>query len=253
MGFVIIYTNSIIAPQINELQSAELHATAEGLADSVFGDRGIPANWPYADEAVKPSLMEYVYRAPVWIVEYNNSAWNNVVISVNITVDEHAFNKSVKVYDGNKSLETNLTHSRDSDGDGLVDWMNVSFRVNVSASEKKLVYVYYSEDNTTAASYTLLLPTVNTTFNITTLGEERINGLTSLKLTSIHGKNTTYLRPRYGINRDFRVEVENVTGSNYVAGDSLPTTTSVAVHERRMLYQNRTGFINAVRATIWVW
>lgn len=252
MSFVVIYTNSLIVPQISEAQSAELRSTAKILADIAFADRGIPPDWPYK-EPVRPSLMEYVYVTPVHVVEYNNTNWNNVVVSVNLTVDEHAYNRSIRVYEGNVSLDTNLMDSGDNDGDGLLEWMNVSFRFNIGGREKKLFHVYYSQDNTTQATYVLLTQTANTTFNVTVLGEGRINGLTPLKLGRINGLNATYLRPRYGVRRSFRIEVTNVTGPTYAAGDILPLASGIAVNERRVISQNATGHINIVKATVWVW
>jgi len=253
MTFVIIYTNSFISPQVSATESSRLRTTASILGDIIFDERGIPENWTATQEAIRPSLMEYIYSVPVTIFEFNGTSRTNAVISVNLTTDEHAYNGSVKVYEGNMSLNTNITYNGDTDSDGYLEWMNVSFMINVSSRQTKIVHVYYSSDNTTNAAYTLLTLTQNNTYNITTLGEERITGFTPTKLSSINNKSADYLKPRFGTRHEFRIEVENVSGSTYFAGGTLPTTTTVAANERRVPSQNKTGFINSVRATLWVW
>ncbi|QQG40291.1 MAG: hypothetical protein HYS81_02685 [Candidatus Aenigmatarchaeota archaeon] len=252
MTFAIIYTNTAIAPQVSSVQSFELRATAKALGDMIFEDRGVPTDWPY-QEPVRPSLMEYIYAVPLSVRETNGTGLSNGVISVNLTTGERAYNGSIKVYDGNTSLATNVVASGDTDSDGLLEWANISFRFSIGPREKKLLNVYYSADNTTAAAYTSLTQTANTTFNVTIFGEQSLKGLTPLKLGRINNKTSAYLRPLFGIKRDFRIEIANVTGTAYAAGDDLPKTTNVVVNERLIPSQNRTAHINLVKATLWIW
>ncbi|MBI4017342.1 MAG: hypothetical protein HY366_00140 [Candidatus Aenigmarchaeota archaeon] len=253
MALVIVYIDTIVTPQVSGIQSAELRSAAQSLGDIAFADRGIPTDWHYAAEPARPSLGEYIYVTSVALREYNRTGWAAAVISVNITVNEHAYNNSIKAYDGETPLDTNLTVSGDTNGNGLLEWANISFRVNVSRLSKKIVNVYYSQDNTTAVTYVAQSQTVNLTVNATPLVETAYIGFTPAKLSAIHGRNASYLRPRYGIERDFRIEIENKTGATYIAGDPLPTTAATAVNERRVIAQNRTGFINSVKATVRVW
>lgn len=253
MTFTVIYVNSIISPQITSTESAELRSAARSLEDTVFNERGIPADWPDAEESIRPSLGENIYRTPIHLKESNDTAWTGAEISANISFDEHAWNESIKVYERNATLPTDVTESGDADDDGWLDWANVTFRIDIDALERKTVHVYYSEDNTTDATYTALSQTENTTINITVLDEQRLRGVTPKKLVAVHGKNATYLGPRYGTKKRFRIEVENVTGSTYAAGNSLPDELSVTVRERRLVSQNGSAHINVVRGTIWVW
>ena len=246
----IYYSSHFIQQETNKAKSLELKFLARGLSETVFNDLGIPENWEKGDNVVKPSLGSYIYRVPVYLKEWNGTDNNDVLVAVYLKTNEHAYNSSIIVYDGNESLSTELKNTVDSDGDGYLEEVNVTFHVSVPAYGEKLIYIYYSKDNETFVNYQTLTEE-NNTLNVTVFSEERIMDLTTSKLNALKNVPLKEAREKFGVDYPFKLVVEKV-GGNWEYGYNF-TSGDTSLFKRKILMQNSTGHINSVSAITYVW
>jgi len=249
-SLALLYITSFLKPQISEMKSSELESLANGLSDTVFGDLGVPENWQWCSNVVKPSLGSYIYRVPLYLEEYNGTDNNNVLAFAYLKTNEHAYNTTLVVYDGNETLPVELKNEVDADNDGFLEGVNVTFQVSVPANGNKTLYIYYSEDNETSTTYSTITPK-NNTLNITIFSEERYIGLTVSKLNALQEIPLMDARDKFGIDYPFELKVKKTSG-DWVYGYNL-TGKEVSINKRVMLFQNSTGNIESVEVYTYVW
>ena len=246
----IYYSSHFIQPFISKSRSFELEYSSQGLFDTVFKDTGVPEEWQWSDGAVKPGLGEYIYRVPVYLKEWNSTDNDNVLLSVYLNTEENAYNSSVIVYDGNETLDTELKDVVDSDNDGFLEDVNVTFNVSVPADGEKLIYIYYSRDNETSVSYKSLSGAQNT-LNVTVFSPEKCIGITASKMNAIQGIPLKEAREKFGLDYPFKLVVEK-TGGNWEYGYNL-TGNEISICRRTVLMQNSTGHVKSVGVMSYVW
>ena len=246
----IYYTSHFVQPSINRAKFSEMKYLARGLSETVFNDLGIPEEWQWSDNVVKPSLGSYIYRVPVHLKEWNGTDNNDVMAFAYLETDENAYNSSIVVYDGNQTLDTELKNMVDSDSDGFLEEVNVTFHVSVPANEEKIIYIYYSRDNETSVSYQSLSDE-NNTLNVTKFSPEKLLGLTTSKLNALQSIPPQEAREKFGLDYPFRLVVKK-TGGNWEYGHNL-TDEETGVYRRKVLFQNSTGHIKSVSAITYVW
>lgn len=245
----IYYSSHFIQPSLNRAKSLELKYLASGLSKTVFNDLGVPEDWQWSSDVVKPSLGFHIYRIPVHLKEWNGTDNDGNLSFVYLETNGNAYNSSIIVYDGNETLDTELKDMVDSDNDGFLEEVNVTFSVSVPADSEKLVYIYYSRDNQTSVSYQSLSET-NNTLNVTELSAERYIGLTSSKMNALDDVPLKDAREKFGVDFPFRLEVGKIGGWEY--GYNL-TDRATAVNRKKILLQNATGHLESVSAITYVW
>jgi|GEM_PF-1848111 len=246
----IYYSSHFIQPSMNRARSLELKYLAKGLSDTVFNDMGVPEEWHWSSDFVKPSLGSYIYRVPVHLKEWNGTDNAGVLVFVYLETEEKAYNSSIIVYDGNQTLDTELKDKVDGDNDGFLEEVNVTFNVSVPAYGEKLIYIYYSRDNETSATYHSLSEE-NNTINITEISEERCVGLTTSKLNALGNVPLKEAREKFATEFPFRLKVEK-SGENWEYGYEL-NEGNMALNTKKMIMQNSTGHIESVSAITYVW
>ena len=246
----VYYSSHFMQPSLNRARSLELKYLAKGLSETVFNDPGVPEDWQWNNDTVKPSLGSYIYSVPVYLKEWNGTDNDNVLIFVYLETEENAYNSSIIVYDGNETLDTELKDMVDSDNDGFLEEVNVTFNVSVPADQEKLLHIYYSIDNQTSASYSSLSET-NNTLNVTELSVKKHLGLTTSKMSALGSVSLKDARDKFGVDLPFRLKVEK-TGGNWEYGYNL-TDRNTAVNIKKILLQNSTGNIESAGAITYVW
>jgi len=246
----IFYVTHFFKPKISEMKSSEIKFLSRGLSDTVFGDLGVPDEWQWSDSVVKPSLGSYIYRVPVYLEEYNGTDNNNIFDFAYLKTNENAYNTTIIVYDGNETLPTKLKDEVDSDGDGFLEEVNVTFQVSVPANSNKTLYIYYSRDNETSVSYGSFSEE-NNTLNTTIYSEEKILGVTTSKMNALQNIPLSEARDKFGIDKPFRVRIKKA-GADWIYGYNS-TGKEVSVTKKMVLFQNSTGHIKSVEAFTYVW
>lgn len=246
----VYYSSHFIQSPLNRASSLEMKYLARGLSDTVFGDLGIPEEWQWSPYSVKPSLGSYIYRVPVHFHEWNGTDNSGVLGFVYLETEDKAYQYSIMVYDGNETLETELKDMVDGDSDGFLEEVNVTFNVTVPAYGEKLIYVYYSRDNETAASYSSLAEAANT-FNVTLLSVEIQNGMTESKMNALSEIQLQEAREKFGFDYPFRLKVEKI-GGNWEYGYEL-ADRETSVNVKKIIFQNSTGHIESAKAITYVW
>jgi len=246
----LFYVTNFFRPNISQMKSSEIRFLSRGLSATVFGDLGVPEEWQWSDNVVKPSLGSYIYMVSVYLEEYNGTDNNNVFDFVYLKTNENAYNSTIIVYDGNETLPTELKDKVDSDDDGFLEEVNVTFQVSVPAHGNKTLYIYYSRDNETSVSYSSFSEE-NNTLNTTVLSEEKTLGLTVSKLNALQSIPLIESRDKFGIGYPFKLKIKRTNG-NWEYGYNL-TGKEVSVTKRMMLFQNSTGHIENMEALTYVW
>lgn len=246
----VFYSSHFIQPSLNRARSLEMKYLTRGLGDTVFGDAGIPEEWQWSPDSVKPSLGTRIYRIPVHLHEWNSTENAGVMAHVYLQTEKKAYEYSIVVYDGIDMLETELKDKVDLDSDGFLEEVNVTFNVTVPADGEKLIYIYYSRDNQTVASYQTLSENENT-LNLTVMSAEFFTGLAESKLNALALMPFQEAREKFGFDYPFRLKVEKA-GADWEYGYNL-TERETSVNIKRILLQNSTGQIENVRAITYAW
>ena len=132
----------------------EIRSKTKDLFDLFFGSGGIVTN-----ERVTTDL----YRIPILLDERNGTDRTNEAVAVSIEFDDEcdkiaSWNNTVRVYDQQlNELPSRISYQQFCTS----QWLNtsfVTFFVNMSANQKRRVYVYsINNSNTTAPNHTLTL------------------------------------------------------------------------------------------------
>ena len=240
VGFILAYSSEFFLTSISLVKIVEIKNVAVGLSESIFNGLGIPEDWQWEENVIKPSLGNYIYRVPVFLKVYNGTDNNNVMIWIYLNTNENAYNTTFVAYDGDEKIPLEIKNYVDNDGDGFLEEVNLSFQISLAANENKTIFIYYSKDNETQASYSSVTET-NNTFNITLFSPERILGLTVSKLNAFSKINKRKLRENFGVDKPFKVKIVS-ENEEWEFGYNL-TNTEVAVEKKVLLFQNSTGDI----------
>ncbi len=246
----VLYSSHFLQPVLNTGMSLEIKHLAKGLSDTVFNDQGIPEEWQWSGNSVKPSLGSCIYRVDLHLEEWNGTDNSGVTGFAYIETGENAYNGSIVVYDGNQTLEAELKDVTDSDGDGFLDEVNVTFNVSVPSYGEKIIHIFYSRDNETNFGYGSL-PETNNTLNVTQISPQRYTGLTTSKMNALADMELKEAREKFGVDCPFRLAVEK-TGGAWHYGYEL-TDRNTGVNRKKVLLQNSTGHVESVSAVTYVW
>lgn len=248
-------TSNYFTASFSPLKSEVLRSSSKGLEESFFAQKGIPVNWHWKNRTIRPSLETYIYRVPIYLEEYNDTSYSNLNVKVEINPSERynfstAYNSSIKAYLEREPLPTDITNQVDSEGDGFLEKFDVIFRVDeIQANGEKTVSLYYSQDNTTQASYSSLTEDSHT-LNITVFSEEKLSGLTNYKLEALKNLSYPEVREKFNAERQFNLSLGCI---NWSYGRRVPGRASVQISSKPVLYQNKTAFIKTCRAEVRVW
>ncbi|MFB6088512.1 MAG: hypothetical protein ABEK36_01910 [Candidatus Aenigmatarchaeota archaeon] len=260
MSITVSYLTTTIVTPISTYSSSELRNKAENLNDVIFKTEGIPSKWQWKNTSVRPSLGTPFFKRTVHLSEYNGTDNSNRNVKIYVELDENAYHGSLVVYEGNKTLETNLTSMVDSDNDGFLEETYVIFNINVSANSEKTVDLYYSQENDTSFEYSNLEEDDNT-LNKTVFSERRIMGISRQKLNSMYGMVYSTVKDKFDMERNFHLKIENDTSTLWEFGRrkdggeylGLPNETDVVLYPDNYIYQYKNGEIDNIKATTAVW
>ncbi|MFB6215591.1 MAG: hypothetical protein ABEJ72_01260, partial [Candidatus Aenigmatarchaeota archaeon] len=260
MSITISYITSSIVTPISTYSTSELRVRAENLNNVVFKTKGIPKNWHWLNRSVRPSLGMTLFRRKIHLDEYNNTNNTDKNVKVHLDLNDNAYRNSLIVYEGNRSLETNVKNVTDGDSDNFLEEADIIFKVNVSANSEKTVNLYYSRDNSTEHSYESL-SAENTTLNKTVFSERKIDSISRQKLNSLRNMSYEEVRDGFAMERNFYLRVENETSKIWEFGRKknqtdyvdLPEGEDVVLFTNNMMYQRRDGKIKSIKTTTAVW
>ena len=160
---VIMFTTNYFSRYSGLTETAELRPVAESLFNVLLKRKGIPDDWDlnYSISPVKVGLMEDLYMVPIVVRETNGSDRTDEPVTVRIMFDENCQNRSwnttVRLYDEDDN-ELNIEVSNTTFcTNQFLNVSNVTWDVNLSASQTKRYYLYYSPDeDVTDPVYTAL-------------------------------------------------------------------------------------------------
>jgi hypothetical protein len=161
---VIVFTTNYFSRYSGLTKTPELRPVAESLFNVLLKKKGIPENWNlnYSISPVKLGLMQDVYMVPITVKEDMGSSRTNEPITARITFDENCQNKSwntsVRLYDENDNqVNIEISNTTFCGNNQYLNVSNVTWDVNISASQTKKYYLYYSPDqNVTDPNYIAL-------------------------------------------------------------------------------------------------
>lgn len=253
------YLSSSIVTPISTSTPSELRTKAENLNKMIFKTQGIPSDWHWKNRSVRPSLGIPIYKREVYLEEWNGTDNINKNIKVHLELNENAYKTSIRVYEKNESLKTNITNTTDEDTDNFLEEADVVFQINVSSYNETSVNIYYTRDNTTSSNYYDLTPD-NHTLTIKTYSEEEKQGLSNYKLSSLTRLNYSDVKDKYGTKRNFYLKVENDTSTIWEYGMEknsthyvVPERGDVITYSDRIQYQHKNGLIEVVKASLTIW
>lgn len=216
----------------------------------IFETKGNLEEWS-EERWIRPGLSSPIYRREVFLEEWNGTNNTNVNVNISINLSEKAYSTSVIAYEGNKSLETDLENKVDIDNDGLLESSEVIFKVNVSSSSSKTIFIYYTKDENVETSYATLTPS-NHTLNTTVFSSEKEKGVSISKLNRFKTLSYTEVKRKLGLDKNFRLELKNASVM-WSFGKSLPDGENLATYQNKLLYQSGNGRINVVKGIAYIW
>lgn len=261
--FTVSHVSSYYSAPMQILETSKLRTYALNLGKTAFGNKGVPSDWHWKDGTTRPCLETVIWRVPVYLEEWNGTNYSdpNPPLVVEVPIDPgttngvaNAWNRSIKAYEDGNPLTT-WVDAREPDNSGFLKQFNVTFEVSLGGHENKTVFIYYSQDNLTSASYTSLTPTKknkNVTVNITRLSERKLDGLTTYKPRALKDIPYQETKEKYGLERNFNLSV-NSSPYSFSYGIKIPKEVSVEHYSNKVLFQNGTGFIKlaSVEASVW--
>lgn len=137
-------------------QISDYRDAAMQLFEQFFGTPGSPANWDVSGQAPSQlGLMTSVYYMPITVQEYGTAARVNEPVIVNLTLDDSCagavWNTTLRLYDsGMNSVPYQLLDAIACSGN-MINASYIRFNANAPQGEKKLYYLFYSNDSNTAA------------------------------------------------------------------------------------------------------
>jgi len=133
-------------------KTSEFRSISENFFRIFFESKGVPENWEdYSNTPVKIGLAEDLYKIPILLKETSGYNRINELISRHILFDENCENKTwnntVRVFDENyNELVYKLSDETFCFSQYLKE-ANITWEVNVSVSQIKKFFIYYSSEN----------------------------------------------------------------------------------------------------------
>ncbi len=159
IAVLVIYVINYVTGFNSLVTTSELRTVAYDFFNSLFGSKGLPANWEnISTEPVKFGFSGDVYRTPILVTDRSGST-RNLTVNASITFDfnckQVAWNDSVRVYNDTKELAFQL-YNQTFCNTRFLNTSDVAFNLTSAANQSQIVYVYYSGDT----------KVLNTTYNI---------------------------------------------------------------------------------------
>lgn len=153
ISIIIVRSVSFFSDLPNIFKISEYRNKAIRLFNSFFESKGNPKNWEEVDSIpTKLGLISDLYRTPVLVEETGGLNRTDEPITIQITFDEYCENKTwnntIRIYDETNSItpyelsDTNFCYEQ------YLDYANITWKLNISANEKKKFWIYYSPDDT---------------------------------------------------------------------------------------------------------
>jgi len=216
LGVIISFLLNFLSNYFNISLLSELRVLANNLYNTLFGSKGIPANWWNSTNLpVKIGLVNDLYRRPIRVVETSGSLRNNITINVTVLFDETCDNKAwettIRLFDFNGTQINMKLYNQTYCIASFIKQANVLFNVTLQPSSTNFFYLYYSPENSIAPSNSSL-EFNSTTPNIikTVYPEEKLQTISIDRLKAL--RNLTYdqvVQILGGSNRNFRIEVSD--------------------------------------------
>ncbi len=251
-AFTVSTVSDYYSIPIQSIDRSELRDQSVNMWDLFFFQEGVPSDWHVEEETIRPSLGGNIWKTRVHIKEYNKTG-GKYNISVPIDVGEEngvpkAWNGSIKAYHDGEPLMTDIK----SEENGFLGSFDVVFELNIADGEEMTVDVYYSQDRTTNASYGDLEKSTEATVNITIFSERGIESVSGHKTDAIKEIETSDIRGMYGHVPRFNVSFDS-SDRDFSHGERVPEEVSTERYSRRILYQNKAGYIEIVDPEVVVW
>jgi len=139
----------------------EYRDVAVRLFNDFFGTEGAPSDWEDTGETPsKLGLISTIYKIPITVEERNGSARANEPVAAALAFDEdcngRAWNTTIRLYNAELNETPYELVGQVPCSGNMVNESYIRFNANVSQSEKRIYYLFYTNDSAVAApSYSM--------------------------------------------------------------------------------------------------
>jgi hypothetical protein len=146
--YVLFLAINYFTVQPHAARIAEYRQKAIDFFESVFESEGEPENWEKTGAPAKLGVASNLYRIPVVVKETSGYDRTNELIALNLTLDEDctdkAWNDTIRIYDENMNEIPSEVSDQVFCVNQYLKQGNIIFEANVSASQSKKYFIYYS-------------------------------------------------------------------------------------------------------------
>jgi len=136
---------------------------------------------------VVTGLITDLVKVPVTVSEEYGRSFTNLLIPVDsLKLDNHVWNSTVRIYDGDSNEAQYDFDEQYFDSDENIREMSISFLTNLTASQTKTFFIYGSQDKDIAFKNYTVTPWWDSSYSyrksiviVENLGQARSNELTS--------------------------------------------------------------------------
>ena len=134
----------------------EYREAAVRYFNQFFGTGGAPSDWESTGETPsKLGLMSTIYKIPITVEEKAGSARTNEPVAAKLTFDDAcsnvAWNTTIRLYNSDLNITSYEAVNQVPCSGNMLNESYIRFNANVSQGEKKLYYIFYTNDSEVAA------------------------------------------------------------------------------------------------------
>jgi hypothetical protein len=168
LGFFLFFLAMVLMLSIQHFvevpaatQVQEYRDAAVRLLNQFFGTSGAPSDWEATGEPPsKLGLISTIYKIPITVEELANTTRANEPVIARLALDDAcsgiAWNTTIRLYNADLNATPYELVNQVPCSGSLVNESYVRFNANVSAGEKKMYYLFYTNDSgVTAPSYSI--------------------------------------------------------------------------------------------------
>ncbi len=205
-----MYVINYVSRYLSMGKSSELKTLAIKIYESLFSDKGLPANWEETDRFIKIGLATDLYRIPIVVQEVGGIS-RNVTINVTINFDQDcrkkAWQSTVRVYENEVEVPVQL-YNQTFCSENFLKSADVVFKFSITSNSQKIFFIYFSpEKNILPSDYSIEFPSTIENLSITILPEEQLKMISVSKLQKL--RNISYDEIIQSLGSEFNIEISD--------------------------------------------
>ena len=210
--FILSLVLNYSSNQFNLLESSRLKMVSMDLFKLLFENEGLPENWEETLSPLKIGLATKLHRIPLVLTEENGTNRIDLITNVSLLFDPYCLNESwsssIRVYDEENREIAYKLYNQTFCSQQFVKSADLVLKLNLSANQRKVIFVYFSPQKTiSSSSYNLPFQEAeNVSFQV--FPQQTFRALSVEKLQALRKLEYEDLVEMLGMGYKFRVEVE---------------------------------------------